>query len=795
MKTFRRLLSVIIVIVLTAVPFGACKKASPKDTFLNAGMYVETDVTPKGLSGTIYSFLLSDGTIVCYDEALKTRYESSDAGKTWRELAGPGRGTDRYAGVQNVALLSDDTLLLNIFSEGLFLVAADGTETEFAVEELEKIKAEGKQPIFTLFCALPDDRLLLSYMTGTMSMTTEEIVDDDSPVSPEGGDGSSQPPAQSQGPGPQGSAPSTQSGGGPVTQGPGTSSGPRMGGMAIGAGGTTTVLYDAASQEKLADFSGTEWSAADVGGDVLYLLDSTNRVSQYALADGKPIKSDARTLPGVENMNGFMRMMGPGSGMTPFIADDDGTLYSIDDTGLQQIGTNGEILLMLESASCSLSSPNSSVRNVYKLYEGCFLVNLSEGASNRLLRYSWDEEAALDPEKTIEIWSLEENDAVRAAINRLRVKYPDATIKYEPALSGALSAEDAVKNLNTRLLNNDGPDVIVLDGCPMDTYINEGILLDLSGKLDVSSVYDKVLDAFNRGGLYAIPAQFSIPVLVGEAEDLSGVQTLKQLVQAAVDGNDTVPMTPDQSGGPFGNLPKEERAVLGFDNFDDMFTLLWQSSLSALIEKGGINSESLLEFVSSVKALCDKYELAAEPSGGERESISMVAMAGGGRPVRIGNGIVNYMAQRSLFGAEIISGIQVLNMVFGRSAVDDTQIVLFPGLAEGAWIPSTIVGVNADSKVEDIAVDFIAALLSDAVQGASYGEGFPVTKSGFKAQFDELNDRITENGGEPLEFDFDSLVKNILAPSISEKVIADVVRQAVSRCCGNELSIEEAVAE
>ena len=43
-----------------------------------------------------------------------------------------------------------------------------------------------------------------------------------------------------------------------------------------------------------------------------------------------------------------------------------------------------------------------------------------------------------------------------------------------------VTAEDAVKALNTELLAGNVPDVLVLDGLPADSYIEKGILADIS---------------------------------------------------------------------------------------------------------------------------------------------------------------------------------------------------------------------------------------------------------------------------------------------------------------------------
>ena len=43
-----------------------------------------------------------------------------------------------------------------------------------------------------------------------------------------------------------------------------------------------------------------------------------------------------------------------------------------------------------------------------------------------------------------------------------------------------MTRDDALKNLNTKIMAGEGPDVLVLDNMPIESYINKGLLLDLS---------------------------------------------------------------------------------------------------------------------------------------------------------------------------------------------------------------------------------------------------------------------------------------------------------------------------
>ena len=106
-----------------------------------------------------------------------------------------------------------------------------------------------------------------------------------------------------------------------------------------------------------------------------------------------------------------------------------------------------------------------------------------------------------------------------------RKSNPDVYVKQEIGLSGdyGMTKEDAIRNLNTRLLAGEGPDILLLDELPLDSYIEKSILADLSEMTEEmeknGGYFSNILKAYqNENGLYAVPVRFRIPVLIGEKQ-------------------------------------------------------------------------------------------------------------------------------------------------------------------------------------------------------------------------------------------------------------------------------------
>ena len=86
-----------------------------------------------------------------------------------------------------------------------------------------------------------------------------------------------------------------------------------------------------------------------------------------------------------------------------------------------------------------------------------------------------------EPDQSLTVYSLQNNDVILDMISEFQNKYPDIEIIYETGegAEGSVTIADRIRALNARILAGDGPDVFVLDGLPTESYIKKGILADL----------------------------------------------------------------------------------------------------------------------------------------------------------------------------------------------------------------------------------------------------------------------------------------------------------------------------
>jgi len=743
------------------------------------GRYVETDITPP-IDGRFVSFLKEDGTIVCFDDGLKTRYESADGGNSWNGTPGPGSTTDRFQHAQIGALLPDGGLLAFIHDEGLVMISPDGTDEAYPVEEIDKAFAEGESVYLSLMRMLDNDRLLLNYTIGGFTQTVDEDEPDEDD-DPDDNDGEEEAPRARDG------EPGAVTRSSSVTRS-GVRSGGQGGGAAVSVDSMRNrmLLLEFSTGQIVAELPMAEWMramAAISDNTSLYIMDFSENVSIYNLDDGSPSERPDISFGG--GSGGFgMRMMGGALAVRK-----DGGLYAAVDGSLLLADKEGAISTVLESTAYSIGAPRNSVTSVLAMDDGSIIVNLlSNNQNNRLYKYTWDENASINPDKTLTIWSLDDNSFVRAAIAEFRKKHPDSYIRYEVALSGdgSLSASDAIKTLNTRLLGGNAPDIIVLDGCSAESYADRGMLMDLSGIIDTGDVFDNLLAPFeNDGNLYVLPAQFMMPMLIGSSEALAEVGTLDDLVARVVDGNDL-----PADGGPdmFAGIDEELRSALYFDNLEELTNILWLSSAPSIINNNRLDSDALRRYFEAVKAINDKYELTKTGEGG-MAIVSMVTSDGGPASMITGS-LIRYTMQQTHYAAFFAGNLQIMQMMMNRSG---STLNLFPGLTPGVWRPSTVVGISADASTPEFAAEFVQTMLSLEIQRLNYGTGLPVTRGGFADQIKAINDHRAEFDMEPFSFDTDALINRLETPSMVDTVLKEMMQSSVESLCKGEIDVEGAV--
>ena len=75
-------------------------------------------------------------------------------------------------------------------------------------------------------------------------------------------------------------------------------------------------------------------------------------------------------------------------------------------------------------------------------------------------------------------------------------------MKVESGVSGddAVTTSDAIRTLNTEVMGGNGPDILLMDGLPVNSYVEKGLLADVSDTVNPlisdGKLFDKIAQTY-----------------------------------------------------------------------------------------------------------------------------------------------------------------------------------------------------------------------------------------------------------------------------------------------------------
>lgn len=545
-----------------------------------------------------------------------------------------------------------------------------------------------------------------------------------------------------------------------------------------------------------------EYSTVCAAGD--YLL---SEESVYQLSEDKTVEDSVLT--------DFIKQETENYNRIAFCYDAaENTLYSASPGGLYSHVISGSTMEnLLDGGLCAMGDPTKKVSSILKNEDGSFLVAFDDGEIDL---YTYDKDAPSVPAKQLTVYSLNQNMTVSKAISMFRKSNPDVYVKQEIGLLGdyGVTKEDAIRNLNTRLLAGEGPDLVLMDDMPLQSYIEKGVLADLGDvakELEGSSAYfSNVLRAYENGdGLYAIPIRFQIPVLLGEREQIEGISDLGSFAEAVKKAREAHPDT---------------GTVLGTYTAEELLKRLYMLSSYAFETEGGADSEAIRSFLEQASAIYEDEQKNITDAIRQQHSDSLVWREDYGMLDQWDNFAVNasgmyeIMSNEQLMMIGKIRGMQDFQMTEGLVDNKDGIAYDFMEASDGKlFVPYGIAGISEKTKEKELAAAFLKELLGTNVQKADLEDGFPVNADaydrftqtdnpdatvGFSASVAEedgsTSERVDFSASWPTEEEiaaFKEKIGTLTSAALSDDVIFTAVLEGGVKVLEGDLSLDEGCGE
>ena len=400
--------------------------------------------------------------------------------------------------------------------------------------------------------------------------------------------------------------------------------------------------------------------------------------------------------------------------------NEEGTIFLLDASGIRRCEKTGSLWEIITDNS-AYSMSNSSYSPVEFLHmQGeydsfvIYYESIIDSKPSFLAEYTFGE-IVKEENKELTIYSLWENATMREAISDYKKEHKDVNIHYEVAFSENSSAtlSDQIRALNTEILAGNGADIFVLDGLPMESYIQKGVLMDMGDVLNpfieseqlLSSISD---DYTQDGKIYGMPMRFYMPFYATTEDIKEQTKSIAALSELA---------------------SKSERNLFKTLSYEELLSsLLYIYSDEYMQEDGSIDLKAMTDFLQRVKGISDQIESSKMPT--------FDPLYIGGNSVTTPSYLHEFIIGNEF---EIINYDIYATIGCAADAYDFDRIVACTNHVGGyyfsvkdLYISNGIVGINKETKEADIAKDFVKELYEESFQSVDFNDGFPVNATSLK---------------------------------------------------------------
>ncbi|MEG0086561.1 MAG: ABC transporter substrate-binding protein [Niameybacter sp.] len=512
-------------------------------------------------------------------------------------------------------------------------------------------------------------------------------------------------------------------------------------------------------------------SVAVIGDKMYQIAVQDSSVKSYDLESGKLIE----TIPceGVDDSS-------------KLIPDNQGGLYLLNNQGINHLVQGGSIWeRVMDTDRYSFSMPSLECLELIVKDDVFFAVFRGAEGEYQFKKYVYAQDTPSKPQNEVFVYMLEEQPTLKQAIAQYQIDNPEVQVSFQIGLEegSTLTKTDAMRALNTEILAGKGPDLLVLDGLPVETYMEKGVLEDMSDWakpfMDQGLWLSSVAASYEKEDkLYAVPIRFAFPTLWGDEAVLQSGSDLEELAKwCKLHPNEK--LFPDYS---------EEQLLRAFYLTT---ATTWKDA------KGTINEEAFATFLENIKRV-QQPELMKEKEIGTNGHDPRTEQIAGLLDVAYGETAVHILTPKASF--------DLLMAVAANEKRGQSGFVRLGNQEEGVFIPQGIVGINVNSDNKDIVQEIIETALSDTIQRINLGDGFAVNNKALQESFahneeDTSSFGVADHKGRELFIDgnyswaqeaFLQLCQESKVPVMMDETLMEIIVKETKGYFKGEMTAQEA---
>ena len=432
--------------------------------------------------------------------------------------------------------------------------------------------------------------------------------------------------------------------------------------------------------------------------DTAYVTVLNQKLVSYSLKDG-----EMRELNSNQNVDIW----------SCIFTDKPGSVYIANMDGLYHINDNSTIVeKVIEGNLNSMSLQSDLIRKFFETNQDTYYCVMNNLVNDNIsfLKYTYNPDLSTLPQDTITVYSLNDSPTLRQSAAFMQRQNPNIRVDIRIAMGVEYESlsEDIIRSLNAELLNGKGADVLVLDGLPKDAYMEKGVLLNLQELFleiqEESAILPNIMQNYvdSQGDIYYLPVRFKMPVVFGEKD---AVEMLSQMALTETKEN-AIP-------------------ILAADNYGNLERLILNICYKQVFTSGNneLSEESLKTYLKCVKTLGEKIQAKVEFAPEEMELLEVdnyFSKIGNRR-----NNAVAFAQHKTQIGFESIGSLQ--DSILTLAALKEKQLEM--ETIDGIFYPELVVGINRNTKNQELAKEFLKVLYSGSVQNQDLSDGFAVLES------------------------------------------------------------------
>lgn len=443
--------------------------------------------------------------------------------------------------------------------------------------------------------------------------------------------------------------------------------------------------------------------------------------------DGKSAGAENIPYPGSTGGDGAVVIGGAGSLAVDVLKD--GTLVGAVETGIYRLAAGdaqGQWEQLAEGMETDFSMTELRCTDFVALEDGSIYALFQENGEMKLNRYEYDPEAVSQVKEVLKLYTVYENPLLKQAAAAYHKAHPEVkiSIEYEyPQYYYETPDYDAVyQKLNTMLMGDGAPDIVVMDHLNLDSYADKGLLADIDDVVkpmeEGGELLSNITGAYVRedGKRYVVPLQFGFNMVMGRditVEDMSSMEALAGFLAGADSG------------------------YLGDRTVAELVDEFYPYFCDEIVSDKQLDREAMGRYLDYLKMIGDNCGIVDS------------------RPEdKIMSGMWELASEAKMAFNRVVGFIDCM---FPMSMVDYIKgdYTAF----ENRFIPSALTGICSRTEYMDTARDFIKFALSQEVQDVDSFNGFPVNRASLKklAAKDRSNfsaaTMIKDDEGGYIEFD------------------------------------------